>query len=171
MSEDSKQSSLCSKVFCELLRTGRMHRAVVDSRMTVLGLHRGQYGILREIDTAEQDPNGKALSQKDIAERFGVSAAAVAMTMKKMEAEGLVSRNMAAMDNRFNELHLTDMGHSRLSHSCDIFREVDTKTFDGITEEELVCMLHCLEKMQKNLAAMPELDGKGEFRGELGSRK
>lgn len=146
-----------------LMKTERMHKAVVDSRISALGIHRGQHSILREIARAEKNPDRKALSQKDIAQLFGVSAAAVAMMMKKMENEGYITRNMSTSDNRFNELHLTELGHSMLSQSHEIFHEIDAATYNGISEEDLAIFMRCLEKMQENLSAMPELDGKNEL--------
>lgn len=171
MSEKKKCNKLYANVFCELMRTERMHKTVIDDRLTALGLHRGQHGILREIGTAEEVPGGKALSQKDVAERFGVSAAAVAMTMKKMEAEGLVTRKIAPMDNRFNELHLTEAGKTALSKSIDVFSGIDRDTFKGIDDADLEVVIRCLQKMQENLRSMPELEGKGEFRPEFNRRK
>lgn len=158
-------------VVSSLMKTERMHKTVVDSRISALGIHRGQHSILREIARAECNPEAKALSQKDIAQRFGVSAAAVAMMMKKMEAEGYITRKMSSSDNRFNELHLTELGHSILSQSHEIFHEIDAATYDGISEEDLEIFLRCLHKMQENLSAMPELDGKSELpKGGFGGK-
>ena len=164
------------KHFCcavsSLMKTERMHKAVVDSRISALGIHRGQHSIMREIARAEKNPDGKALSQKDIAQLFGVSAAAVAMMMKKMESDGYITRNMSSSDNRFNELHLTELGHSMLSQSREIFHEIETATYDGISEEDLAIFMRCLEKMQENLSAMPELDGKNDLpKGGFGGKR
>ena len=158
-------------VVASLMKTERMHKTVVDSRISALGIHRGQHSILREIARAERNPEAKALSQKDIAQHFGVSAAAVAMMMKKMESEGYITRNMSSSDNRFNELHLTELGLSMLSQSREIFHEIDTATYEGISEEDLEIFMRCLEKMQENLSAMPELDGKNDLpKGGFGGR-
>ena len=167
----NEKNSLCCAV-ASLMKTERMHKTVVDSRISALGIHRGQHSILRESARAEKNPDAKALSQKDIAQRFGVSAAAVAMMMKKMEAEGYITRNMSTTDNRFNELHLTELGYSMLSQSREIFHEIDAATYNGISEEELTVFMRCLEKMQENLSAMPELDGRGEIpKGSFGGSK
>ncbi len=167
--QNEKKHPCC--VVASLMKTERMHKAVVDSRISALGIHRGQHSILREIARAERNPEAKALSQKDIAQRFGVSAAAVAMMMKKMEAEGYITRTMSSSDNRFNELHLTELGHSILSQSHEIFHEIDAATYDGISEEDLEIFMRCLGKMQENLSAMPELDGKSDLpKGGFGGR-
>ena len=170
MCSPNEKKHLCC-VVSSLMKTERMHKTVVDSRIAALGINRGQHSILREIERAERNPDVKALSQKDIAQRFGVSAAAVAMMMKKMESEGYITRNMSSSDNRFNELHLTELGHSMLSQSRDIFHEIDTATYNGISEEDLEIFMRCLEKMQENLSAMPELDGKSDLpKGGFGGR-
>ncbi len=162
-SEPLTDQNLCSVMF-ELMRTERMHKVVIDDRMSILGLHRGQHGILREIEHMEQRPEAKALSQKDIAERFGISAPAVAMTVKKMEADGLILRKMSKTDNRYNELHLTERGRELLEQSREIFRSTDHAIYAGLSREELSCMLRCLYKMQKNLSAMPETHGHPEIK-------
>jgi DNA-binding MarR family transcriptional regulator len=171
MSQNTNQKKHFCCVVSSLMKTERMHKAVVDSRISALGIHRGQHSILQEIARAERTPDAKALSQKDIAQHFGVSAAAVAMMMKKMESEGYITRNMSSSDNRFNELHLTELGHSMLSQSRDIFHEIDAATYNGISEEDLEIFMRCLEKMQENLSAMPELDGKNDLpKGGFGGR-
>lgn len=147
------------KVVCELMRTERMHKAVVDSRISALGVHRNQYAILREIERTERTEGAKPLSQKDLAEKFGISAAAVAMMMKKMEQDGYIKRVMSQHDNRFNELYLTDYGRDIINRTRHIFCEIDTATYTGLNEEEVDVMIRCLKKMQENLRALPELEG------------
>ena len=83
-----------NRVVCELMRTERMHKTIVDSRISALGIHRNQHTVLLELEHAERDSAVGALSQKDLAQRFGVSAAAIAMMMKKMEAEHLLPKVM-----------------------------------------------------------------------------
>ncbi|MBR5871341.1 MAG: MarR family transcriptional regulator [Clostridia bacterium] len=170
MSCSNEKKHCC--VVSSLLKTERMHKTIVDSRISALGINRGQHSILREIARAERNPEAKALSQKDIAQHFGVSAAAVAMMMKKMESEGYIIRNMSSSDNRFNELHLTELGHSMLSQSREIFHEIDAATYNGISDEDLEIFMRCLEKMQENLSAMPELDGKSDLpKGGFGGKR
>ena len=147
------------RVVCELMCTERMHRTAADSRMSALGIHRNQHTILMELARAERTPGAKALVQRDLAQRFGISAAAIAMMLKKMEAEGYIRRVMSQDDNRFNELYLTDYGREILSRSHRIFDELDRQTYQGLTEEELDVMMRCLARMQENLRAMPELEG------------
>ena len=144
----------------KILRTERMYQTVLDSRMTALNIHRTQRSILHEIGCEESRQNGKALSQKDIAERFGISSAAVAMTLKKMEAQGYIRRVMSETDNRYNELYLTDKGRKILAESGSIMEELDSIVYHGLTKEEVDAFLNVIYKMQENLMALPELNGK-----------
>ena len=155
--DNMKETEPLCRVVWELMRTERMHKTVVDSRISALGLHRGQHHILMELRRVECTPGAKALSQKDLAEKLGISAAAVAMTIKKMEADGYIRRVQSPLDSRLNELYLTNLSRNILERSHSIFREVDRATYAGLTEEEMDVMMQCLQKMQDNLRAMPEI--------------
>ena len=162
---EEKKKSCCEpnvfrRAIRKILRTERMYQTVLDSRMAALNIHRSQRAILQEIGCEEGRNPGKSLSQKDIAERFGISAAAVAMTLKKMEAEGYIRRAMSEADNRYNELFLTDKGRGILSESGTIVEELDSVVYHGLTKEEVDAFLNVIYKMQENLMALPELNGK-----------
>ena len=47
-------------------------------------------------------------SQKEIAKHLNISPAAVTMSLKKLEAEGYVEKNINPEDTRFNFVSLTD---------------------------------------------------------------
>lgn len=165
--EEEKKKNCCRcepdafrRAIRKLMRTERMYQAALDSRMSVLGTHRSQCAILHEIGMMERKHPDQSISQKDIAERFGVSAAAVAMTLKKMEAEGYIKREMSEKDNRFNELHLTEKGREALCQSRTITKEIDDIVYNGITKEEIEGFIAVIKKMQNNLASLPELEGK-----------
>ena len=163
--EEEKKCCRCEpdvfrRAIRKLMRTERMYQTALDSRMTVLGIHRSQRAILHEIGAAKRKHPDQSISQKDIAERFGISAAAVAMTLKKMEADGYISREVSEKDNRFNELHLTDKGREALGQSRTIMKEIDDIVYNGITKEEIEGFIAVIEKMQNNLATLPELEGK-----------
>lgn len=145
-------------VVYELIRTARMHRAVLDSRFADMEQGRSTHAVLREISKAECLKTGP-LSQKQLAKAVGVTPAAMAMTLKKMEEDGLIVRKTAENDNRRNELFLSDKGKALVKQTHDTFRALDTQTYAGLTSEEIDCMLGALHKMQENLRAlMPNAD-------------
>ncbi|MBQ3065825.1 MAG: MarR family transcriptional regulator [Clostridia bacterium] len=148
----------------KMMRVQKMRRAVVEARVASLNVSQSQFHVLHEIMHAQRHGNGAPLSQKDLAERLGISAAAVAMMMKRMEKDGYLTRVVSEKDNRFNELHLTEKSLEILHQSRDIFDGLDVIAFQGISDEELEVFCNCLEKIKSNLLKLPELKDRAEYR-------
>ncbi|MBQ5910428.1 MAG: winged helix-turn-helix transcriptional regulator [Clostridia bacterium] len=129
----------------------RMHRAVVENRMSATGIHRSQHMILMYLYRC----NSK-ISQKDIAAHFEISAAAVAVSLKKLESGGYIKRKCAENDNRFNEIEITQKGKEIVDISHSIFEEIDAETFADITEEEKKQLVFLLDKVRENLKNMTD---------------
>ncbi len=162
MSENNqKQTRHLPYVNAQMMRVQKMRRAVVESRIASLDVSQSQFHVLHEIMHAQRHGDGTPISQKDLAERLGISAAAVAMMMKRMESDGYLTRVVSQRDNRFNELHLTEKSQEIIRQSRDIFDALDVEAFDGISDEELDVLCHCLEKIKANLRALPELKDRG----------
>lgn len=100
------------------------------------------------------------ISQKDIAEHFEISAAAVAVSLKKLENGGYIRRRCAESDNRFNEIEITDKGKEVVDYSQNSFEAIDMKTFEGITEEDKQKLADLLDKVICNLK---KLSGKDDI--------
>lgn len=128
-----------------MIRTDHMHKALIDSRVRDIGIHRTQHRILMRLARCEKLP-----SQKELAEHLDITPAAVTGTLKKMEQDGYVERTLG-QDNRFNELRITEKGRELVNESRKIFSEVDSSMFDGFTDEELDTYIFCLEKLQANI--------------------
>ena len=85
--------------FAELVHyfidTDRMHRTLVEERIGTLNLHRSQHMMLRCIERCDEPP-----TQRYLAQMLGISTATVAVTVKKLEAEGYISRIESEADSR-----------------------------------------------------------------------
>ena len=127
----------------------RMHRAIVESRMKATGIHRSQHMILMYLYRC----NDKT-SQKDIAKHFEISAAAVAVSLKKLEAGGYIKRQSSENDNRYNEIEITEKGKKIVDFSHSIFEQIDAETFEGINDEEKGQLVFLLDKVMNNLKNM-----------------
>lgn len=134
-----------TKAINMMLKTNRMHRALIDCRVGALGIHRTQHRILMHLACHSSLP-----SQKELAEHLDITPAAVTGTLKKMEQDGYVERTLG-QDNRFNELRITEKGRELVNESRNIFSEVDSSLFDGFTDGELDTYISCLEKLQANI--------------------
>lgn len=92
-----------------------------------------------------------APSQKDIAEDFGVSPAAVAVTIKKLENGGYIARTSFKGDMRQNRIEITPKGRELVEKSHSIFHAVDERMFSDFDEFELSLLLSYLERIRNNL--------------------
>ena len=128
-----------------MIRTDHMHKALIDSRVHEIGIHRTQHRILMHLAR-----DGMLPSQKELAERLDITPAAVTGALKKIERDGYVERTLG-QDNRYNELNITEKGRELVKLTRRLFSEADTSMFDGFTDEELTTYINCLEKLQENI--------------------
>lgn len=134
------------------LLIGGMHKLELLRRIYIRGqskgveMHRGQVPILGYI----QDNEG--CTQTDAADHLGVSPASVALSSKRMCAAGLIERRSDELDMRCNRLSITPKGRRALEDFLSVFREIDAKTFEGFSEEELESFYSMLQRMMNNVA-------------------
>ena len=131
----------------KLTRIMRRHLAYVDRQIGDLGIHHGQHRMLIQLT----NPDISHPSQKELAEILGISPAAVATSLKRLEREGYVSRSMTDEDNRKNEIRITEEGLARVNKSRAIFEATDEALFAGFTPEEIDLFTSFLERIDNNL--------------------
>ncbi len=127
------------------MKCNRLHHTLVETRVSTLGLHRSQHGMLLTINF-----NGN-ISQKELAKRMEISPAAVTVTLKKLEAQGFIDRSQSENDSRINNIAVTEKGREIICRAGAIFDDVDEKTFEGFSEEELEALLGYLKRISCNL--------------------
>ena len=132
-----------------LHRVMRRHHALVERRTCDLGIHHSQHRMLMTLARCQQDTP----SQKELAERLGISPAAVTTTLKKLEKEGYITRSMTDEDNRRNEIRITEKGIAKLLEGRAIFETSDRTMFDGFAPEEIATFISYMERMNRNLDA------------------
>lgn len=133
------------RLVMKYMRTGRLHHALLENRLSSTGVYRSQHRILMCIS---KNPD---ISQKDLAKMNEVSTATIAVSLKKLEKGGYISRLMDEQDNRFNQLRITEKGRMVVEKSCQIFSEVETAMFEGFSEEDYVKMGELLDRIYENL--------------------
>ncbi|MBQ8164942.1 MAG: MarR family transcriptional regulator [Clostridia bacterium] len=138
-------------VMSELMKLTRMHHAQVENKINKLGIHRSQHMTLMFISK-----NDGKVTQKDIARKYGISEAAVSVTIKKLESAGYIEKECDEKDARFNSLKLTDKGSKAVKESVDIFNSAEAKTFENITDEELKTLKDLILKMQRSISEKSE---------------
>ncbi len=125
----------------------RDHKSVVDWFVNETNLHKSQHRLLMHLSHL-----GNNVSQRDLAETLNITPAAVAVTLKKLEKNGLVGRKMAEKDNRYNEVVLTEKGKKIVKESHKVFKYADEKMFAGFSMEEMNSFEAYLDRIKANLA-------------------
>lgn len=135
----------------KLMSIMRDHKSVVDWFVNETKLHKSQHRLLMTLARL-----GNNVSQRDLAETLNITPAAVAVTLKKLEKNGLVGRKMAEKDNRYNEVVLTEKGKKIVKESYKVFKYADEKMFDGFSMEELDTFEGYLNRIKDNLSKKME---------------
>ncbi len=132
-----------------LIHINRLHRTAVDTNVSKAGLPRGQHMTLMYLNRRDCK-----VSQKEIAEHFEISPAAVAVSLKKLESGGYIVKSASRDDCRFNEVAITEKGRCIVEFSRGVFSEIDEKTFEGITDTEKAQLITILDKIEGNLKTL-----------------
>ena len=127
-------------------RVDTMLRRYLDRKVCHTGVYSTQHRLLMEL---YRNPN---CSQVGLAEKFDVSAAAIAVSLKKLEKGGYITRLADEADNRINQVSVTEKGKEVIHKSFLIFEETDRCFFDGFTDEEMAQFLDFMERAYKNMA-------------------
>lgn len=129
-----------------LIKSTRMHHRTVDNRMGNSGLHHSQRKMLMFLSST-----GGATSQREIADKFEISPACVARTLKSLAADGYVSRSGAENDMRRNNVFITEKGAQIVEETQRQFDQIDQHCFEGFSDAQLDQLILLLEQLQINL--------------------
>ena len=141
------------EVVRKLMKVDRLHHSCIDARIDRLGLsiHRNQHIMLMYIAK-----KGEVFSQKEIAENFGISAAAVDNTLKSLEKGGYITRKSDCGDTRKNLVSVTEKGREIIELSRREFQLVDEAAASSLNDDEIVFLNQCLDKIMEALTAFSE---------------
>jgi len=143
------------EVIHSLIATMRDHRRIFDKMRERTGLGRTAHRMLMILS---DNPDG--CSQTKLAEAIEISTAAVAVALKKMEADGFVTRTVCPDDSRLNTTVLTEKGKAIVEYSHKAFSEIDSAVFNGFSDKEMQEFYSYVTRLQNN---MKRFDlGKGE---------
>ena len=138
---NSRQHKLVEKYIFSM----KLYRMYLERELNRSGVYRSQHQILMYIS---RFPNA---SQKDIASHQHVSTATIAVTLKKLEKGGYISRVMDKADNRFNQICITDRGKEVVDISRQVFQKVEQALFESFTDEELRVFDGFLDRTRLNI--------------------
>ena len=133
------------KLIYQLINFAMKHKKIMQNYLDETGVYQAQHRLLIEIS------RNKDASQNEIARSMDVSPATIAVSLKKLEKGGYISREMDEEDNRLNKITITEKGNKVVEQSKQIFDSVDRKVFEGFTEEEKYTLHTLLRKLDANL--------------------
>jgi len=136
------------RIIYQLINFVLKHRKIMQNYLDETGIYHAQHRLLMEIS---RNPNA---SQIDIARLMDISAATIAVSLKKLEKEGYINREKDEDDNRLNKITITEKGNRVVEQSKQIFDATDQEVFKDFTEEEKCTLSDLLQKLDNNLDMM-----------------
>ena len=139
-----------SEAVCAMIDLLRMHKALASEKIESLYPHRTAHMMLMYLSRKDV-----CSSQKELAEHFHITPAAVTGILKKLENDGYIERK-AAIDLRNNMISITDRGLHMVASSRELFGEVDELLFCGFTMEEIENLICMINRMKDNIKKSQE---------------
>lgn len=126
----------------ECVKRFTMHNMLKDS-----GVYFGQPPIL---DFLEK--NG-VCTQNELAKALEVSPASIAVSVKRMQKNGVVEKIADDNDLRCNRISLTEKGRELTSEMHRKFDQIDKIMFTDFDENELATLKEYLDRIYNNLSS------------------
>ena len=120
---------------------GRMRAFEADGAMTQESARQ----IMRVL--AHED----GCSQLDLVRRTHLKPPTVSISLKRLEAEGLVRRVTDDMDMRVVRVYLSEGGRAHNERVRERLKCIDATLMQGFSEDETDCLLQFLERMRDNI--------------------
>lgn len=123
-----------------------LHRIAIFKAGEGTGIRQGQMPLLSMID------EHKGSTQKELADMLFVSPASIAVSIKRMQKQGLVTKSADSDDLRYNRITLTPEGQRIISDTHASFDAIDKKAFKGFSDEECEQLFSFITRMTDNLS-------------------
>ena len=122
----------------------QIHRRKIEKLLDGTGLHRAQHRMLMTLSDCP------VTSQVELANILEVSAATVAVSLKKLEKGGYIQKTQQEQDSRVRFVELTEKGRGVVEESKEIFHQMDAKLLEGFDKEQLEVLQSLLGQMYRN---------------------
>ena len=143
-----------SDAVCRMIEVMRMHRSLAAERVQSLYPHRTAHMVLMHLSRTEN-----CSSQRELAQRFRVTPAAMTGILKKLEIDGYICRK-SGIDTRNNVISITERGVDIVERSTEVFSMLDEQLLSGFKVEEIELLISYLNRMKSNVE-------KNESKGDI----
>lgn len=146
MAEQPERGAQIHQAIDLLIHTTRLHHRNIEKLFGDTGLHRSQRMLLMHLSRCDGTP-----SQRELADRFDISPACVARTLKSLASEGYITRTGDEDDLRRNNVSITQKGLDIVFETRHAFDQIDQATFDGLDAGDIDLLTSLLSRIQDNL--------------------
>lgn len=116
-----------------------------DMSVTPHGITRSQWTLIALVATQP------GASQRTIAERLEMTAAAAGRLIERLCSDGLLERRQDIKDKRAWRVYLAAGAEPMLALLTELGLAIETRTFAGLSPEELAHLAALLDKVHANL--------------------
>ena len=109
------------------------------------GLYMGQFPIIEFISKND------GCTQCEIAQSLKVSPASIALSTKRLQKMGLISKKTDKKNLRKNMLSVTEKGKEAMEKTLEAFKNTDKIAFASFSDEELQTLCGFLDRIILNL--------------------
>jgi len=132
-----------------MIYIAKAHHCVIEAITKDIGMHRSTHIMLYHISKCDTPP-----SQKDLAQALNISAAAVASTIERLEAEGYIEKTVLDTDRRTNLISVSEKGREALDQVSGRLGKTDEEIFAGLDENELDAFMKTLDVIIESIKAI-----------------
>ena len=126
---------------------GIRHRELAIAALAPLGIHPGHKLVLLELESA--GPR----TQAQLAAASGYEPPTITLSVRQLEAAGLVVRSSSLSDGRATIVELSDQGRALLPKLKAAWRRVAEQTVAGLTSTSADQLTSVLDELAASLAA------------------
>lgn len=133
-----------------------LHRIYIHRSLSDTDIYFGQFPILEYV--AKHDK----CTQRELADMLQVSAPSIATSVKRMQKTGLLEKGSDEKDLRCTRISITEKGRTQMRQCIQAFVAVETRMFEGFSDEETSAFRGYLNRVISNLTT-DEFKGKTMF--------
>lgn len=147
MEEDMEEKKHDRKFLPSMMthEVSKLFRDIINREVEKLGIQNSYRQLLFCLGRKD------GVNQLELVRETHLKAPTISVTLKSMEADGLVVRKTDENDARVIHVYLTEKGRQTDDRIRDIHHELDRIMAAGIPQEELDALVSTLKKMRDNM--------------------
>ena len=142
-----------ASIIIVLHQIAHMSKYQAMRQMERYGLKPGQAGILFILNCEG------TLSQREIAQKIGITPPSVTVALRKLEKMGYVTKEPDEYDQRIVRIRLTEEGKRRVDGLKDLMEEMEEVIYEGMSAEERILLKRLLLEVRGNILNMKDFQG------------